>query len=186
MFEYSEGKFGRDATFLQSEARPVRSSLFYWDGRERQASRLGYISSYCPRGLSLFFGRAGGVSSCVNDWFRWMGGNLLLTDLESTSERWLRRSVHRVDYCLVDESSIGDVGEVVEQCLFLRRAVPNMPLLLLSSSVKEDDFSTERMAICDATLRTPMTRAAFCHGLHAAKRNNIRYLRSLVDSAIWA
>lgn len=186
MFEFSEGKISRDATFLQDEARQVRSSLFFWDGRERQMSRLNYMPSYCPRGLSLFFGKAGGVSSSVNDWLRWMGGNLLLTDLENTSERWLARSVRRIDFCLVDESSIGDVGEVVEQCLFLRRVVPSMPLVLLSSSVREDDFSTERMAICDATLRTPITRAAFCHGLQAAKRNNMRYLRSLIDMASWA
>lgn len=186
MFEYPNGMIDRDTAVPRRQARQARPSLFCWGGRERQVSRLGYISAYCPRGLSLFFGKAGDVSSCVNDWVRRMGGNLMLTDLESTSERRLRRSVHRVDFCLVDESSIGDVCQVVEQCLFLRRAVPNMPLLLLSSSVKDDDFSTERMAICDATLRTPLSRAAFSYGLHAAKHNNARYLRSLVDAAAWA
>lgn len=174
MFGYVDSRAENNAFVPASPVQ--RPSMFGW-GRSR--SRSVFISTFCPRGKTVFFGRRGYVSDCMDEWIGLMGGSVTYAEEAGAGEDWLRRLAPRLDFILVDESAAEDIRQLVEHCLFLRRALPEVPLLLLSPSVKGDDFGTERMAICDVTLRTPLSQAAFVRALRMARSNNRRYVGSL-------
>ena len=50
--------------------------------------------------------------------------------------------------------------------------VPQVPVVFASRVFKRHDFSTNRCAICDASLRMPLSRSAFFLGISAAIENH--------------
>ncbi len=85
-------------------------------------------------------------------------------DIESKSETW--------SYVLVQIDDFGGIDVVIDALLLLRRAAGNCPVILLSSETVSDDLSSERLVLCDATLRLPLSLTRFESGLVEAMFNN--------------
>ena len=64
-----------------------------------------------------------------------------------------------ISMLVVNGDAFGDVSCAVDALKNLREIRPSMAVVLVSSKVSGDDLSADRKAICDATLRAPMTMA---------------------------
>lgn len=73
--------------------------------------------------------------------------------------------------CFVDSDAMGDLEDTVDLCLRLRNCAPAVHLILISSEVRGHDLTAERAAICDATLKSPLTERAIDAGVSAASNN---------------
>jgi len=62
---------------------------------------------------------------------------------------------------------------VAEGLMSLRRKIPQLPVILISEEVQFHDFSAERAALCDVTLRAPLSAPALELGLAEAGANNL-------------
>lgn len=133
----------------------------------------------CPRGLSLFCGEFDSNAFSYREWLAQLGGDLMVVSEPDLDTQWLRKYAELVDYLVVDSDFIGDVEDAVDFCMRVRRAAPQLPLLLISSEVRGDDLTAERMMACDVTLKFPLNEAQFGRGLSAAKQNNAHFRRSL-------
>jgi hypothetical protein len=70
----------------------------------------------------------------------------------------------------VDADQFDHWDEAINLCLWIRQTAPRMPILLFSNEVRTDDFGPERLTICDATLRTPLSESRFVEGvIHAVR-----------------
>ena len=94
------------------------------------------------------------------------------------SARWLQKQRPSLDYILLDADSFPGPDEVIDTCMYLRAATPDLPIVLISTDVRSDDFSTERITICDATLSKPFAETRLRKAVSAAKENNISFMRA--------
>lgn len=62
---------------------------------------------------------------------------------------------------------------VADGLLSLRRKLPHLPVILVSEEVRFHDFSPERLALCDVTLRAPLSAPALELALAEAPVNNL-------------
>lgn len=62
---------------------------------------------------------------------------------------------------------------VADGLLSLRRKLPHLPVILVSEEVQFHDFSAERAALCDITLRAPLSAPALELGMAEAGANNL-------------
>lgn len=76
------------------------------------------------------------------------------------------------DGVIVDFDSFPDTEAGVDALLGLRAAVRGVAVVLCSATVKGDDLTGERAAICDATLRLPLTGDRLHAALRAAFENH--------------
>lgn len=84
---------------------------------------------------------------------------------------------------IVDLDDGRDIGEAIDSLVLFREQAPQVPVVALSASVACDDLGTERLALCDATLRKPVMRLSLMRGLDAAQRNNLLWQSRLSDIA---
>lgn len=82
-----------------------------------------------------------------------------------------RRAAFRM--LVIDIDGFGGAQLVVARLMDLRRRVPSLPVIVISAEVQFHDFTTERLAICDVTLRAPVTAAALDLALAEAAVNNL-------------
>ena len=75
------------------------------------------------------------------------------------------------DFVIVDMDLATEVEDAVDDLLTFRQSCPTICVLLLSSSVLCHDFSGERAAIGDATLRKPVVKQQLAKGIVAALAN---------------
>lgn len=80
--------------------------------------------------------------------------------------------VFRWNCMIVDLDSLNDVNGAVDALANLRKERPNLLVILLSKQVKRDDFSLERLALCDVTLRLPVGSEDLAFALQEARVNN--------------
>lgn len=80
------------------------------------------------------------------------------------------------DFVIVDTSALEDADAIVDFGFRLRQVVPRLPLVFLSQAVESNDFSCERRAICDVTLRMPASEPSILLGIQAAFANHAIYL----------
>ena len=78
---------------------------------------------------------------------------------------WLRNRKVEFDFIVVDIEHVGGVHAAVELCLGIRAECPNSRIILLSDDAERDDFGSERIAICDATFKKPLTHSRFTEAL---------------------
>jgi two-component SAPR family response regulator len=64
-----------------------------------------------------------------------------------------------VSMLVVNGDAFGELPNTVDALRSVREIQPHMSIVLVSSKVANDDLSDERKAICDATLRAPITMA---------------------------
>lgn len=129
----------------------------------------------CPKGLSVLCSDFDDQSLFYREWVASAGGNLMVATDESPSIDWFVSYADCLDFVLLDSDWIGDVEDTVDFCLRLRRAAPGLPIILISSDVREDDFTAERMMACDATLRAPTSEARLLEAIRAAYETNARF-----------
>jgi len=103
-----------------------------------------------------------------------VGGTVMIVPQYDLPEVWLRLYAPRLTCCIVAHD-FGDADAAVDFCLRLRRIVPDLVIGLALSDVKRDDLSAERMAICDVTLRRPVSRLALLRGIVGACENRAAY-----------
>lgn len=82
-----------------------------------------------------------------------------------------RRAAFRM--LVIDIDGFGGAQLVVERLMDLRRRAPSVPVIVISAEVQFHDFTTERLAICDVTLRAPVSAAALHLALAEAAVNNL-------------
>ena len=74
---------------------------------------------------------------------------------------------------VIDIDGFGGPDLVVARLMDLRKRHPSLPVIVISSEVRFNDFTTERLAICDVTLRAPISSAALELALAEASVNNL-------------
>ncbi|GHG93839.1 response regulator [Pseudodonghicola xiamenensis] len=131
----------------------------------------------CPKGLSVYLGPSDSTSVGYRDWVSQFGGNLMVVSEEEPPVEWLLKYADKLDFLLLDSDYVGDVEDVVDLCLYLRRAAPGLKIVLISSQVRNDDFTAERMMACDATLKAPFDRSRLQEAFEAAQENSAYYNR---------
>lgn len=92
--------------------------------------------------------------------------------------QWIAAGAEDIDLVMVDADFLGDVGDTIDFCMRIRRAMPDMPIILVSSEIRGDDFTCERMGACDVTLKSGFSRAKLEQGISVAYQNNLTYQKS--------
>lgn len=91
-----------------------------------------------------------------------------LQSMIQTTQKW--------SVILIAIDDFGGITAVIEDLLRLRRALPGVPVILLSSEVHGDDFSSVRKHLCDVTLRLPLSLPRLNLGLCEAVVNNAEWV----------
>lgn len=89
-------------------------------------------------------------------WFRAEGASLgfdqnlprALSEVAGNPALWSALIVHA--------DGFGDLEDLVDMLLAFRRAVPALPLILISAGFGRDNLGSERLALCDVSLRDPV------------------------------
>ena len=75
------------------------------------------------------------------------------------------------DWIILDFDRFADVEDGIDTLMSFRRLCPAAGVVLVSRTVAADDTGGERRAICDATLRNPLTPARLSAALASARDN---------------
>lgn len=110
--------------------------------------------------------RSAGVSSCAS-----CSNVLLLRDVIGMEEAFT--------HLIVNLDAFGSTDEAVLYLMAFRALTSDFILIAMSASVAADDLTTERKAICDATLRAPLSVTRLRDGLIAASANYKYYVAAL-------
>jgi hypothetical protein len=164
MMPLFHGKMSQSAT--ARPARPVPPVLHRTPDPQDRAVDLGWTGRHF-----LLLGPFADLQDELCNWIVDVGAQASMTGAILPSVHWVARRADKFDAVLLDADHIGAVESLVETGFDLRRAAPQLPIVILSSQVSCHDFSRERQAICDATLRRPLSRSAFFLGVSAAQSN---------------
>lgn len=77
--------------------------------------------------------------------------------------------------------AFGGIVEAIEPLRRLRDCAPQLPLIVMSAEVEGSDFTVERLALCDVTLKTPVGPAALRMAVTEAKANNVIWQARVKD-----
>ncbi|SEO30566.1 CheY chemotaxis protein or a CheY-like REC (receiver) domain [Salinihabitans flavidus] len=88
----------------------------------------------------------------------------LVSDIEALLETVLN-APDAWDFVITDLDVTGDSWIAVDEMMYFRKICPQVPVLLLTSKVSRDDFSTIKCAIGDVTLRKPVHHRRLMEGL---------------------
>lgn len=91
---------------------------------------------------------------------------------------WLEHWASSLSNIILDADAWGGIPALVGFCMWLRRLAPSVPIIILSSDPEDQDFTTERIQICDVTVTKPFTSRALSHALSVAEHNNSIYVQS--------
>lgn len=129
-----------------------------------------------PGKVVVIAAREGELRETLEGWIDALGGHSMAVGDRLLPLEWIDQYAADFDLAVVDCDHVGDYGDVIDLGRRLRRHAAGLPVIMLSSRVARDDLTTERMAICDATLRKPLTRGAFLLALPAALDNHAFWL----------
>lgn len=127
------------------------------------APRSAHIVVFCDRP---------GPLDPLLDWLAEKGAQITHVPLRRLPLDWFDSYADSHDVAFVDADFLGDEGAMIDFGMRLRRFSPGMPVIMASRRVTASDFSTERMAICDVTLRMPVTRGDLLEAMSAALENH--------------
>lgn len=136
----------------------------------------------CRKGRVLIHGAAGRDRSAIGEWLGDLYGvEPLVLEVERPDPEHVLAHADDIDLAYIEAEMIGGAEEVVDYCLALRAAAPLLPIVLYMAGVAVSDFSTHRAAICDVTLKRPLTRTAVALSVGAATENNVLYAERRLD-----
>lgn len=78
-------------------------------------------------------------------------------------------------YLLINTDTFGDIDQAVDILIKLRRQKPLVSLIILSSHFLVDDLDDNRISICDASLRLPISRRRLLTALEFARATNKKW-----------
>lgn len=150
------------------------------------ASRLGVSAAagLQPAQIVAFCQYPGGGNDSLITWLMAQGARVAVVPLNYLPLDWFDHYAHSYDVALVESAFIGDDGAVIDFGLRLRRFAPELPIIVLSSRIAASDYSTERMAICDVTLKTPVQPADLIEALAAALENHAYWRDTRFESRL--
>jgi CheY-like chemotaxis protein len=129
-----------------------------------------------PGKVIVISARSGEDLGPLQGWIDALGGHSMAVGERLLPLEWIDQYACGFDLAVVDCDHVGDHGDVIDLGRRLRRHAPGLPVIMLSSRVLRDDMTTERMAICDVTLRKPLTRGGFLLAVSAALDNHAFWL----------
>lgn len=167
-------------------AAPVRAAAVpQGNVQGRVRGRVPEFQGAAVEGLSVVLvGKPGGV---LNDTAAWLLGN-------RASLTWLPPSPDAIDVlagnaaaganvAILDLDAVGDIRDVLDSLLMLRRLRPGLAVILVSRGFHADDVSTERLPVCDCSLRVPVSFASLDFALNEAiEVNNPVWQASVRDA----
>ncbi len=113
-----------------------------------------------PAGIRLLLvGCGADCAAVLQSWSDRLRASALRIGERHLPYEWLDQYALGFDLAFVDADHFGDAGEVIDFGQRLRRGARGLPVIMASSAVSGDDFSTERQIFCDATLKKPLTLA---------------------------
>ena len=111
----------------------------------------------------------------LRSWVDSIGGTVIR--LRKMSDAWPFIERNRgARIALLLEVHSEDLEDRVDECLDLRARFPECPIILMSETFGMNDFSTDRMAICDASLRSPVSQVAFKLAIPAVFANHREFM----------
>lgn len=117
---------------------------------------LGFDAKELDQTLYVFGLLDAGVTASIAD---------LLT-LRESDDLW-----EMFDVVMINHDAFEDPEMAVDEYLVFRERFAHKTVLLVSRHVAQDDLTTERAAICDATLRFPLSPERLLLGLKAGQSN---------------
>ncbi|WP_146010318.1 response regulator [Acidimangrovimonas sediminis] len=91
---------------------------------------------------------------------------------------WMRAHVPDIDLILVDSDCMGEIEDTIDFCLQVRRATPALPIIMVSSEIRGDDYTCERMMACDVSLKNGFSDMKLEKTIPIAYANNAYYQSS--------
>lgn len=140
------------------------------EGPARGIGLLG-LEGYDP--LPALCLTASGRLEDVVSWLAADGVTCCLTGRGDALRRFrLSPAAGRWSMLLVDLDDLGGIAAVVDDLVAIRAAVPDLPVLLFTQETEADDLSRLRLALCDATLKLPVSQTRLDLALCEAQQNN--------------
>ena len=107
----------------------------------------------------------------IQDFVQDEGGEILVLDSTALSTFYpIARA--NPDHVIIDLEAAGGITSAYPALRAFRDRHPDIPVILLSDEFSTDDFGTDRLALCDVSLRIPFSFASFGFALREAEVNN--------------
>lgn len=74
-------------------------------------------------------------------------------------------------HLFINLDAFDDIEDGIGQLMALRAEIRDLTVVLCSANIRGDDLGSERSALCDVTLKLPMTDSRLRAGLRAAREN---------------
>ena len=143
-----------------------------------ERAELALKRELLTKGCVVFCGAQGASELETRKLARKEQASFLAVSEEDLSTAWLAEHVDEIDVLMVDGDYLGDIEDTVDFCLQVRRAAPGLPLVLISSEMRGDDFTCERMQACDVTIKSGFAQERLGAAIRAAYENNAYFLAS--------
>lgn len=119
---------------------------------------------------------AGPISGALGRAAGWLRGNGAQVIWEADADCAFTASITRrgITHLMVDVDQLGGIATLLEPLLALREVRPDLVVILVSHDFLLDDYGTERLFLCDASLRAPLSFAALEVALSEAAQDNNR------------
>jgi CheY-like chemotaxis protein len=116
----------------------------------------------------------------IHDFIRDEGGEILMLDTTALNDGYpIARA--KPDHVIIDIESAGGIASAYSALRRFRDHHPDIPVILLSDEFSTDDFGTNRLALCDISLRTPFSFATLDFAMREAEVNNKAWQQRQVD-----
>jgi hypothetical protein len=143
-----------------------------------QRAELALERKLLTKGCIVFCGASGPAEIEARKLARKEHATFLVGPEEDLSTAWLAEHVDEIDVLMVDGDYLGDVEDTIDFCLQVRRAAPSLPIILISSEMRGDDFTCERMQACDVSVKSGFSETRLGAAIRAAYENNAYFLAS--------
>lgn len=132
--------------------------------------------NHITEGNILFCGEVGRKYMNISAHF--LRQDITVQRVSSISSLWAKDVCHENISVLVfvDVDSLGGPTQVVDRLLLFRQDLPHVTIVLLSSEFSSDDFSVDRLAICDCSIRCDQSLSNLEIALEQAFLNNSVWL----------
>lgn len=155
-------------------ASTARGSLapFISEHRSQRFSDFCYIDHYSGDSIILI-----DPSSTLDDVSAWLGAACTsvkrISTLQSASSIILQTG--KVGLLVLDLEGCGGIAKIATTLLKFRKEYPEIPVIMIDNEGFGDDFSVERLALADVTLRTPIS----------LPRLDLAMAESQVNNQVW-
>ncbi len=118
----------------------------------------------------------------IRDFSRDAGAEVLLLDATALEASYpISRA--QPDLVIIDLETAGGIASAYSDLRKFREQHADLPVILLSNEFAGDDFSTDRLALCDISLRAPFSFDALRFALREAAVNNAVWQKRQRDQA---